>query len=54
MKGAALSLELNGVPKLSITNTGFVPGGPGVLIGIGMGRAVHRVFKSSCIRSRSP
>jgi parallel beta-helix repeat protein len=41
--GSALSLELNGVPKLSVTNTGFVPGRPGVLIGVGVGRASHRV-----------
>lgn len=47
VKGTALSLELNGVPKLSITNTGFVPGRPGVLIGVGIGRAVHRVDKFS-------
>jgi parallel beta-helix repeat protein len=40
--GTALSLELNGVRKLSVRDSGFVPGGPGVLIGVSTARASHR------------
>jgi hypothetical protein len=38
-----LSLELNGVPKLSVSESGFATGSPGVLVGVVSGRAAHRI-----------
>jgi parallel beta-helix repeat protein len=38
-----LSLELDGVPKLSVSESGFATGSPGVLIGGVSGRVAHRV-----------
>jgi hypothetical protein len=38
-----LSLELDGVRKLSVTESGFAAGSPGVLVGVVSGRAAHRI-----------
>ena len=38
-----LSLELDGVRKLSVSESGFATGSPGVLVGVVSGRAAHRI-----------
>ncbi len=38
-----LSLELNGVLKLSVSESGFATGSPGVLVGVVSARAAHRI-----------
>ena len=38
-----LSLELDGVRKLSVSESGFAPGSPGVLVGAVSGRVAHRI-----------
>jgi parallel beta-helix repeat protein len=38
-----LSLELDGVRKLRVNESGFAPGSPGVLVGVASGRAAHRI-----------
>ena len=38
-----LSLELDGVRKLSVGESGLATGSPGVLVGVVSGRAAHRI-----------
>ena len=38
-----LSLELDGVRKLSVSESGFATGSPGVVVGVGSARVAHRI-----------
>ena len=38
-----LSLELDGVRKLSVNESGFAAGSPGVLVRVVFGKAAHRI-----------